>query len=69
MSMDEMGHKPLSRNTNIAETMPEDSLIGGPFGDTSGSKRKKDEEEELLPAKEKLHRLVGDLLATTGALN
>lgn len=64
MSMEEMGHKPLS---SIGETTPEDSLIGGPFGDTSGSKRKKDEEEELLPAKEKLRRLVGDLLATTGA--
>lgn len=61
MSMDEMGQKPLGSN------MPEDSLIGGPFGDTTGSKRKKVDEKELEEAKESLRQLVGDLLATTGA--
>lgn len=60
MSMDEMGGKPL-------ENSPEDSLIGGPFGDMSGSKRKKEDDEQLTNAKEKLRQLVGDLLATTGA--
>jgi len=61
MSMDEMGQKPLGTN------MPEDSLIGGPFGDTSGSKRKKADDEQLEKAKENMRQLVGDLLATTGA--
>ena len=43
-------------------------MIGGPFDDTSGSKCRKDKEEELESAKEKKIRLlVGDLLATTGA--
>ena len=61
MSMEEMGGKPLDNN------MPEDSLIGGPFGDTSGSKRKKADDKQLDAAKESLRKLVGDLLATTGA--
>lgn len=61
MSMDEMGGKPLGSD------MPEDSLIGGPFGDMSGSKRKKEDDEQLTKAKEKLRQLVADLLATTGA--
>ena len=61
MSMEEMGGKPL--DTNI----PEDSLIGGPFGDTSGSKRRKADDKQLETAKENLRKLVGDLLATTGA--
>ncbi|KAL7513122.1 hypothetical protein ACHAXN_010180 [Cyclotella atomus] len=61
MSMDEMGGKPFSSD------MPEDSLIGGPFGDMSGSKRKKENNEQLEKAKDSLRQLVGDLLATTGA--
>ena len=51
----------------LGNDQPEDSLIGGPFGDTSGSKRKKVDEGQLDKAKENLRRLVGDLLATTGA--
>ena len=46
---------------------PEDSLVGGPFGDTSGSRRKKTDESQLEKAKENLRELVGNLLATTGA--
>mmetsp|Transcript_14404 Transcript_14404/g.29339 ORF Transcript_14404/g.29339 Transcript_14404/m.29339 type:complete len:488 (+) Transcript_14404:593-2056(+) len=46
---------------------PEDSLIAGPFGDTSGSKRKKADAGQIEQAKEALTELVRDLLATTGA--
>eukprot|EP00956_Cyclotella_meneghiniana_P009431 scaffold13029_cov68-Cyclotella_meneghiniana.AAC.1 len=37
----------------VTEETPQHSLIGGPFDDTSGSKCRKDEEEELESAKEK----------------
>eukprot|EP00804_Cyclotella_cryptica_P010873 CCRYP_008796-RB/>CCRYP_008796-RB protein AED:0.33 eAED:0.33 QI:434/1/1/1/1/1/3/141/677 len=63
MSMDDIYQK-SSLGTNRS---PEDSLIGGPFGDTSGSRRKKEDESQLEKAKENLRELVGNLLATTGA--
>ncbi|KAL7550051.1 hypothetical protein ACHAWF_013291 [Thalassiosira exigua] len=46
---------------------PEESLIGGPFGDASGSRRKKDRDEVAERAKEEVSELVRELLATTGA--
>ncbi len=46
---------------------PEDSLIAGPFGDTSGFKRKKADTGQIEQAKEELTELVRNLLATTGA--
>jgi hypothetical protein len=46
---------------------PEKSLIGGPFGDTSGSKRKKADASQIENAKEYIRELVRNLLATTGA--
>ena len=46
---------------------PEESLIGGPFGDTSGSKRKKADATQIEEAKDELSEVVRNLLATTGA--
>ncbi len=46
---------------------PEESLIGGPFGDTSGSKRKKADASQIENAKEYIRELIRNLLATTGA--
>lgn len=46
---------------------PEESLIGGPFGDTSGSKRKKADASQIENAKEYIRELIRNLLATTGS--
>ena len=46
---------------------PEESLIGGPFGDTSGSRRKKADTSQVHAAKEDIREVVRNLLATTGA--
>eukprot|EP00978_Attheya_sp_CCMP212_P038695 scaffold194420_cov55-Attheya_sp.AAC.1 len=46
---------------------PEDGLVGGPFGDTSGSVRRKESTKELEEASEVVRDLVMSLLAMTGA--
>ncbi|KAL9188791.1 hypothetical protein ACHAXT_007169 [Thalassiosira profunda] len=51
----------------IRDDQPEESLIGGPFGDTSGSRRKKADEGQVEQAKEDVREVVRNLLATTGA--
>lgn len=63
MSMDGAGYQQRSIGTD----QPEQSLIGGPFGDTSGSKRKKADADVAEKAKEKIREVVRALLATTGA--
>ena len=63
MSMDGAGYQQRSIGTD----QPEQSLIGGPFGDTSGSKRKKADADVAEKAKEKIREVVRSLLATTGA--
>jgi hypothetical protein len=63
MSMDGAGYQQRS----IGIDQPEQSLIGGPFGDTSGSKRKKADADVAEKAKEKIREVVRSLLATTGA--
>ena len=63
MSMDSAGYQQRSIGTD----QPEQSLIGGPFGDTSGSKRKKADADVSEKAKEKIREIVRSLLATTGA--
>ncbi|EED91118.1 predicted protein [Thalassiosira pseudonana CCMP1335] len=63
MSMDGIGYQQKSLKAN----QPEESLIGGPFGDTSGSRRKKTDERQIEKAKDSLRELVRNLLATTGA--
>jgi hypothetical protein len=63
LSMDTVGYQQRSIGTD----QPEQSLIGGPFGDTSGSKRKKADADVAEKAKEKIREVVRSLLATTGA--
>ena len=63
MSMDSAGYQQRAIGTD----QPEQSLIGGPFGDTSGSKRKKADADVAEKAKEKIREVVRSLLATTGA--
>lgn len=63
MSMDSARFQQKS----LRADQPEESLIGGPFGDTSGSKRKKADASQIENAKEYLRELVRNLLATTGA--
>ena len=63
MSMDNAQYQQRS----IRADQPEESLVGGPFGDTSGSKRKKKDEEQIEKAKEDIREIVRNLLATTGA--
>ena len=46
---------------------PEDGLIGGPFGDSGGAKRKRADAGEIEQAKDEIRELVKELLATTGA--
>ena len=46
---------------------PEDTLAGGPFGDTSGTQRRRADEKELDDAAEGIVELVQGLLAMTGA--
>lgn len=57
------GHSRLSS----AADDPSRGLAGGPFGDVSGSKRKRRSTEESERAREVLEELVGGLLAGTGA--
>eukprot|EP00985_Skeletonema_marinoi_P020598 scaffold12300_cov104-Skeletonema_marinoi.AAC.1 len=63
MSMDSAGYQ----QRTIGSDQPEQSLIGGPFGDTSGSKRKKADADVAEKAKEKIREVFRSLLATTGA--
>jgi len=63
MSMDNAQYQQRS----IRADQPEESLVGGPFGDTSGSKRKRKDEEQIEKAKEDIREIVRNLLATTGA--
>ena len=63
MSMDSAGYQQRSIGTD----QPEQSLIGGPFGDTSGSKRKKADADVAEKAKEEVREVVRSMLATTGA--
>ena len=63
MSMDSARFQQKS----LRDDQPEESLIGGPFGDTSGSKRKKADASQIENAKEYIRELVRNLLATTGA--
>jgi len=63
LSMDNVGYQQRSIGTD----QPEQSLIGGPFGDTSGSKRKKADADVAERAKGKIREVVRSLLATTGA--
>ncbi|KAL7543331.1 hypothetical protein ACHAXR_012654 [Thalassiosira sp. AJA248-18] len=52
---------------SLKADQPEESLIGGPFGDTSGSKRKKADSQQIEQAKDDIREIVRNLLATTGA--
>ncbi|KAL3772713.1 hypothetical protein ACHAWU_004958 [Discostella pseudostelligera] len=63
MSMDSARFQQKS----LRDDQPEESLIGGPFGDTSGSKRKKADASQIENAKEYIREFVRNLLATTGA--
>jgi hypothetical protein len=56
-----------SRAGSSKNSSPEETLAGGPFGDTSGSQRKKASEKEMDAAKESIYELVFSLLAMTGA--
>jgi len=51
----------------LKDDQPEESLIGGPFGDTSGSRRKKVDASQVEEAKDGIREIVSNLLATTGA--
>jgi hypothetical protein len=63
MSMDSAGYQ----QRIIGADQPEQSLIGGPFGDTSGSKKKKADANVAQKATEEIREVVRSLLATTGA--
>jgi len=63
ISMDSAGYQQRSIGTD----QPQQSLIGGPFGDTSGSKRKKADADVAEKAKEEVREVVRSMLATTGA--
>ena len=64
MSLDNAEYQRKSVNV---ESRPEETLMGGPFGDTSGSRRRKVDSTRIEEAKESLRKLVRNLLATTGA--
>ena len=55
------------RQSSSARNIPENTLAGGPFGDSSGSLRKKKNSSESEQAKEALTEMVQSLLALTGA--
>lgn len=63
MSMDNARYQQKS----IRADQPEESLVGGPFGDTTGSKRKKADANQIEDAKKKIRDIASNLLATTGA--
>lgn len=52
---------------SVKDNHPEESLVGGPFGDNSGSRRKKADANKLEEAKEAVREVLRNLLATTGA--
>jgi len=54
-------------NRASATSKPEDSLLGGPFGDQSGSQRRKASDKEMDDSVEIITELVNTLLAMTGA--
>ena len=67
MSDMSMENARYQQKKSISASNPEESLVGGPFGDTSRSKRKKADASQLEKAKESITELVRNLLATTGA--
>ena len=67
MSDMSMENARYQQKKSISASNPEESLVGGPFGDTSRSKRKKADASQIEKAKESITELVRNLLATTGA--
>ena len=67
MSDMSMENARYQQKKSISASNPEESLVGGPFGDTSRSKRKKADASQIEMAKESITELVRNLLATTGA--
>jgi len=65
MSLDNVRYN--QKSTTFREDRPEDSLVGGPFGDTTGARRKKADASRNEGAQEVLRQVVRELLATTGA--